>query len=163
MEAEGKHPCVYTNDKGDRSVCYGFNLETDEAAREILSVAADFDSVISGDECLDESQCNILLWSHAGVGRGIQERTYKHICRCGSFAIRDIIYDAGIDEMNTWTEFNSAVDAKDWEAAADDLLATPWCSKVGDRCKIDAEQIRSCGKGWFNLEVSSVGLDLINN
>ena len=67
MEAEGKHPCVYTNDvDGHRNVCYGYDLENDVAPRELLSVSAEFQDVISGDECLDETQCNILLYQNAG-------------------------------------------------------------------------------------------------
>ena len=74
----------------------------------------------------------------------------KHIygdsitCKCAEYVLVDMTYNLGEGGLSTFNTFNSLMESGQWDAAADDLQGTLWCSQVGTRCTRDTNQIRSC-------------------
>ena len=60
--------CEYMDTTGNRTVCYGFNLETSSAKANVESVGGNFNDVYNGG-CLSKSQCNSLLDTEVDVAR----------------------------------------------------------------------------------------------
>ena len=55
-QGEGLELCEYMDTTGNRTVCYGFNLETSSAKSNVESVGGNFNDVYNGG-CLSKSQC----------------------------------------------------------------------------------------------------------
>ena len=57
-QGEGYRQCTYTDTKGIKTVCYGFNLERGATAKNAVSAAGgDYNSLINGG-CATQSVCN---------------------------------------------------------------------------------------------------------
>lgn len=144
-EGEGLELCEYKDSVGVKTVCYGFNLETGSAKSEVEAVGGDYNAVLNGG-CLTKTQCNSLLDKEVDKARAGKKSIYGSSvgCQCADYVLVDMDYNLGTAGLATFTTFQSYIEAKNWDAAADDLYTTLWCSQVGTRCSRDAEQIRSC-------------------
>ena len=144
-EGEGLELCEYMDTTGNRTVCYGLNLETSSARSEVESVGGDYDDVYNGG-CLTKSQCNDLLDNEVDIARAGEKSIYGNnvSCKCAKYVLVDMDYNLGTAGLATFTTFQSYIEASEWDKAADDLYTTLWCSQVGSRCDRDAEQIRGC-------------------
>ena len=59
-EGEGLRKCEYVDTTGNKTVCYGFNLEPSSARANVEAVGGNYDDVYNGG-CLTQSQCDQLL------------------------------------------------------------------------------------------------------
>ena len=127
--SEGYEACMYYDSVGVKTVCYGFNLETGDAKSEVEAVGGDYNSVINGG-CLTQSQCDSLLDTEVDQARAGKESIYgAHVgCSCADYVLVDMDYNLGTSGLATFTTFKSYIDAQNWDAAADDLYTTLWCS-----------------------------------
>ena len=159
-EAEGYRSCMYKDSVGVKTVCYGFNLETGSAQSEVEAVGGDYNDVINGG-CLTQSQCNSLLDKEVDKARDGKKSIYgAHVgCSCADDVLVDMDYNLGTSGLATFTTFQSYIEAKNWDAAADDLYGTAWCGQVGNRCSRDAEQIRACDSRSATIELTDLVLE----
>ena len=143
--SEGYEACMYLDSVGVKTICYGFNLETGDAKSEVEAVGGDYNDVINGG-CLTSSQCDSLLDTEVDQARAGEESIYGSTtgCKCADYVLVDMDYNLGTAGLASFTTFQSYIEEQDWDAAADDLYTTLWCSQVGTRCDRDAEQIRGC-------------------
>ena len=144
-DGEGLELCEYVDTTGNRTVCYGFNLETSSARKNVEAVGGNFDDVYNGG-CLSKSQCSSLLSSQVDVARQGEKQIYGNSisCQCATYVLVDMTYNLGEGGLSSFNTFNSLMESGQWDAAADDLSGTLWCSQVGSRCTRDQNQIRSC-------------------
>ena len=144
-QGEGLRKCEYVDTTGNRTVCYGFNLETSSARSNVEAVGGNFDDVYNGG-CLSSSQCEKLLDQQVDVARQGEKQIYgnKISCQCATYVLVDMTYNLGEGGLSSFNDFNSLMESGQWDAAADDLSGTLWCSQVGSRCTRDQNQIRSC-------------------
>lgn len=71
-ESEGKKSCMYKDTKGIPTIGIGFNLQRSDAKSIITSLGLNYDKVVSGAQCLTESQITELfnkdlVWAKAGA------------------------------------------------------------------------------------------------
>ena len=123
---------------GNRTVCYGFNLETGSAKSNVEAVGGNFNDVYNGG-CLSKSQCEQLLDTEVDVARQGEKQIYGNsiTCSCAKSVLVDMTYNLGEAGLASFTTFNSLMESGQWDAAADDLSGTLWCSQVGSRCTRD--------------------------
>ena len=137
---------------GNRTICYGFNLETSSAKKNVEAVGGNFDEVYNGG-CLSKSQCEDLLNEEVDVARQGEKQIYgnKISCQCATYVLVDMTYNLGEAGLASFGTFNSLMEAGEWDQAADDLSGTLWCSQVGSRCTRDQNQIRGCANSALFL------------
>ena len=149
-EGEGFRSCMYVDTTGNRTVCYGLNLETSSAKSEVESVGGNYNNVYNGTECLSKSQCSSILNDSIATARSGEQDIYGNVsCYCAKEALVDMTYNLGEAGLAGFYTFNSYIESQQWDKAADDLYTTLWCSQVGTRCSRDAEQIRQCDNQAF--------------
>ena len=144
-QGEGLELCEYMDTTGNRTVCYGFNLETSSAKSNVESVGGNYNDVYNGG-CLTQTQCEQLLDKEVDVARQGEQQIYGNTitCSCAKSVLVDMTYNLGEAGLASFTTFNSLMEQGQWDAAADDLSGTLWCSQVGSRCTRDQDQIRQC-------------------
>ena len=137
-QGEGLRKCEYMDTTGNRTVCYGFNLETSSAKKNVEAVGGNFNDVYNGG-CLTQSQCEDLLNEEVDVARQGEKQIYgnKISCQCATYVLVDMTYNLGEAGLASFNTFNSLMEAGEWDEAADDLSGTLWCSQVGSRCSRD--------------------------
>ena len=149
-EGDGYRSCVYTDTTGNKTICYGFNLEVSSAKSEVASVGADYNSVYNGSQCLSQSQCSTLLNDTIATARSGEQQIYGNVsCYCAKEVLVDMTFNLGEAGLSTFNTFNSYIKSEQWDAAANDLYTTLWCSQVGSRCTRDADQIKMCDSSFL--------------
>ena len=124
--------CEYLDTKGIRTVCYGFNLEIGSSRANVEAVGGNFADVYNGG-CLSQTQCDALLDQQIEVARQGEYGIYGDSisCQCAEDVLVDMTYNLGAAGLASFSTFNSLMEAGKWDAAADDLAGTLWCSQVG--------------------------------
>ena len=147
---------------GNRTVCYGFNLETGSAKANVEAVGGNYEDVYNGG-CLSQSQCSQLLDQQVDVARSGEKQIYGNSisCSCAKSVLVDMTYNLGEAGLASFTTFNSLMESGQWDAAADDLSGTLWCSQVGSRCTRDQNQIRMCDSRLEDSEDPADYLDAL--
>ena len=142
--AEGYRSCMYYDTQGYKTICYGYNLDQSGAQQEVTSAGGDYNDAINGG-CLSQSVCNNLLNDAVSSAEAGEQSIYGNVsCYCAKEVLVDMTYNLGVSGLSGFYTFNSYIEEQNWDAAADDLYGTLWCSQVGNRCSRDAEQIRAC-------------------
>ena len=137
---EGYYKCVYKNSAGIPTIGVGFNLNKSSAREEIESVGADYDKVLSGAECLTDSQIEQLFNKDMDTAVSCAENWISNWSSIGSgpqSAIADMGFDLGCDILQHFTTLQSFIENNDFNGAAQDLQKTLWCEQVGARCSRD--------------------------
>jgi len=154
-EAEGLELCEYVDTTGHPTICYGFNLDDSDAQQQIEAVGGDYASVMAGG-CLTQTQCTELLQTAESAAAASENSIYGSICPCIDAVLTDMVYNLGAAGIQSFTTFNSYIQAQNWASAASDLKGTLWCSQVGNRCTRDCGII-AAGCGGSNDDHSGSG------
>ena len=70
-------------------------------------------------------------------------------------------YNLGEAGLAGFYDFNALMKSGQWDAAADDLSSTLWCSQVHGRCPRNQALIRSCDSSNA-IHNSTGGIDLFS-
>ena len=136
-QAEGFRSCVYKDTTGHPTICYGYNLDDSGARSAISNVGADYDQVLSGSQCLTQSQCGTLLQGALNTAESGARSVFGSVCECVFNVLVDMTYNLGEGGVSSFTTFKSYIENQQWSEAASDLKGTLWCSQVGNRCSRD--------------------------
>ena len=142
---EGYYKCVYKDPVGIPTIGVGFNLQKFGARAEIESVGADYNAVLNGSQCLDDSQIERLFDKDMDSAVGCASGWLSNWSGLGSgpqSAIADMAFNLGCGGLRQFTSLKSALEDKDYSKAADDMRASLWCRQVGNRCDRDVACMR---------------------
>ena len=149
---EGYYKCVYKNSAGIPTIGVGFNLNKSSAREEIESVGADYDKVLSGAECLTDSQIEQLFNKDMNSVISFAKSWISNWSSIGSgpqSAIADMGFDLGCDILQDFVLLKSYIEENDFNGAAQYVQQTLWCENVGRaRCDRDV----SCFKEGSNMK-----------
>lgn len=126
-------PCPYANAIGQRSVCYGFNLDRPGARDRIAAVGADYDAVYRGS-CLSRQQCTELLHTDVVIAARITQDHFNPVCQCVSAVVADVAFSMGAEALQQQHSFRFDIVYGRFKAAADGLARLPWCRHFAARC-----------------------------
>jgi lysozyme len=141
---EGVRSKRYYDSKGIPTIGVGFNLRRSGARDAIASVGGDYDRIISGKESLSQSQINDLLSSDAKAAIDSARSLFPEFGKydvARRTVLADLVFNLGEGKLSTFKNFRSAVEANDWNTAANDLRKTKWFAEVGKRAVRNVEAI----------------------
>ena len=100
---EGYYKCVYKDPLGIPTIGVGFNLKKFGARAEIESVGANYDAVLNGSKCLDDSQIESLFNKDMDSAVDCAERFASGLPSSPASAIADMAFNMGCATLNTFT------------------------------------------------------------
>lgn len=142
---EGMEPYAYP-DGNSKSVGYGFYLGNASSRETLRSVGADFDTVFSGQQPLNETQMTKLLQI------GCQRAIYDAKSAIPSFSSQPLIVQTVMSDMaytlgnkiSHFPKMLQALENRDYNKVADEMVDSKWFSDVGsNRAENNVNQIRS--------------------
>jgi GH24 family phage-related lysozyme (muramidase) len=95
---EGKKSCVYKDSRGIPTIGIGFNLKVGGAKLAISNVGADYDKVLSGAQCLSDSQIMQLFepsYEAAVYGAKGVVSSFNSLCCEVQAVMTDMAYNLG--------------------------------------------------------------------
>ena len=124
---EGFSPVVYKDTRGQSTIGYGILIDppggiTIEEGRYLRD-----NRIRERDEALSRYD-----W-------------YKKLAGPRKWAIVDMSYQLGVEGVRAFHKMISAIVREDWNAAADEMLASAWHAQTPKRCEEVAAQLRSGG------------------
>lgn len=139
---EGYYKCVYKDPVGIPTVGVGFNLQKFGAKEEIESVGANYNAVLNGSQCLDDSQIERLFDHDMDSAVSCASSWLSNWNELGSSpqsAVADMAFNLGCAGLHEFVSLKSALEEKDYSKAAEDMKASLWCRQVGSRCSRDVD------------------------
>ena len=143
---EGYYKCVYKDPDGIPTVGVGFNLEKFGARQEIESVGANYNAVLNGSQCLDDSQIERLFnmdMDSAVSCASSWLSNWSELSTSVESAVADMAFNLGCVGLEQFRTFKSDLENKEFDAAAADMQNSLWCRQVGSRCSRDVDCVRS--------------------
>lgn len=141
---EGMEPYAYP-DGNSKSVGYGFYLGNASSRETLESVGANFDAVFSGQQPLSEPQMSKLL--QIGSQRAIHDAksaipSFDSHPLIVQTIMADMAYTLG-NKISQFPKMLQALEDRDYNKVADEMMDSKWFSDVGNRAKNHVEKIRS--------------------
>lgn len=145
---EGRRTHVYVDTLGHPSIGIGFNLDRAGASSTIAAVGADYDAVRAGEQDLSEEQVDQLFsadldWAFAAARRQVQGFDSMH--DSAKLAVVDMMF-MGETAFSTFKKMIAALEALNYQEAADQILDSKWYTQVGNRGPEIVDLMRSAGE-----------------
>ena len=134
--------CVYNDPRGIPTIGVGFNLKKPGAKGEIESVAANYNDVLNGRECLNDSQIEILFNKDMKTAVSCASSWLNNWSSLGvspQSAVADMAFNMGCTKLHEFIKMRSAILQKDFQEAAAEMRNSRWCGQVGIRCSRDID------------------------
>ena len=142
---EGYYKCVYKDSRGIPTVGVGFNLKKSGASAEIESVGANYNAVLNGSQCLDDSQIERLFNKDMDSAVGCTSSWVSNWGSLGSdpqSAIADMAFNMGCTKLHGFTDLRTALEDEDYSKAVDAMKDSQWCRQLKSRCDRDVACMR---------------------
>ena len=145
-EDEQLRLCPKADRLGEKSVCYGFNLERGpHVKKKVEHVGANYHDVLDKGKCMTESQCEMLLDHDITWAKISKMKLFGTIkCNCADAVAVEMTYNMGEIDMSQFQSFIKRLKNKDWDGAAKSIEHSPYCRQDPKSCKRNARQIRAC-------------------
>lgn len=137
---EGYYKCVYKDPLGIPTIGVGFNLQKFGAREEIESVGANYNAVLNGTQCLDDSQIERLFNRDMDSAVDCASSWLSNWSSLGSgpqSAVADMAFNMGCGTLHQFVTMKSALEDKDYSKAVASMKSSLWCRQVGSRCERD--------------------------
>jgi len=143
---EGLRHVAYVDTIGNRTVGYGFNMDSG-VARKVWKKAGlqrDFDAVYDGQEALSDLDAEAL--GTASFNIALDDATslydnFPNLSEPRQKALLDLSYQLGKTRLKEFDKFNAAVRAGKWNEAVRQLLKTKYATQVPKRSREVARQL----------------------
>ena len=141
-ENEGFRECVYRDPLGIPTIGVGCNLRKANARMQIERVGANYDKVLSGEECLSESQIERLFRMDMSFAVSCVSSWLPNWSALGpsqQSALADMAFNMGCEKLKSFTKMKAALMKRppDYATAAMEMRNSHWCGQVGRRCRRD--------------------------
>ena len=136
---EGFSPTPYKDAEG-RSIGYGFFLNRADASIRLKAVG------VTGEMRVTKDQAQALL---AGdIQRSIEDckkmfPSFDSLPRNVRLVLVDLNYNLGSTRFRKFKKFRAAVNRRDWDASAAELVSSLWFEQVGKRSRNHVAMLRS--------------------
>ena len=142
---EGYRTHVYVDTLGHPSIGVGFNLDRGGARDAIAGVGADYDAVRAGTQDLTNDQVDTLFSSDLD---GYIQSAYRQVSNFEQLArpAQKVVLDMmGMGEaaFSGFHHMIAALNACDYNRAADEMVNSTWYTQVGNRGPEDVAVMRS--------------------
>ena len=133
---EGCRAHVYNDSRGHPTIGIGFNLDRDDARRQIEGLGLDYYQVRAGG--IDLSQEQIYCLFEAEVDRDVAVAG-TIVANCGSLpqakqkVVVDMIFNLGAGGFAKFRQTIAAIENQDWPRAAREMEDSRWYHQVGRR------------------------------
>lgn len=131
-EHEGYVSTVYKDSLGFATIGYGHLIVDGDPYEE----GQDYSKVILDEQF--EEDFNIAL-SGAEKILGVSDMNFKAKC-----VIIEMVFQLGIGGVSKFKKALKAVDEKDWDTAADEMLNSKWSKQTPERAAELSSTMRSC-------------------
>ena len=133
---EGLRLASYDDSEGIRTVGVGFNLERSNAREAIEKLGLDFDQVFSGEQKLTRSQAKLLL--QEDINQAIVDArsivpSFEGLTPARQTALIDMSFNLGLPRLSKFRKMLAAIEAGDFDKAADEAKDSVWFKQVGRR------------------------------
>lgn len=148
---EGIRNMVYTDTEGHPTIGIGFNLDRAGAEWKIKSFGCNYTAICRGEQILPVDVINELF--REDIEYSIQ--CVKSILNPNVFVSQpfdmklvlvDMCFNLGNSGLRQFKKFLAAVEKKDYNRAADEMVDSKWYGQVGNRSKKLEEMVRKLGE-----------------
>jgi GH24 family phage-related lysozyme (muramidase) len=141
-----RHPKVYLDSRGIKTIGHGFNLERRGARAAVTAVGADYDRIVNGTDSLTDAQITQLFEpdvDHAIDGARRVVSSFDQLSIERQIVIVDMVFNMGEGGLANFTDMLAALDQGDFEVAADEMQQSRWFRQVGNRAVRNVASMRS--------------------
>lgn len=123
-------------------------MEKFGARGEIESVGANYDNVLSGKECLSDSQIETLFNKDMETAVSCAESfvggNWGKIGSTRASAVADMAFNLGCGQLHDFITLRTALQSNppDYSKAVYGMEHSAWCGQVGSRCSRDVSCMR---------------------
>lgn len=135
---EGYSQNVYPDSKGIPTIGIGLNLMEGSASNRLHRVGADYNKVLAGRQYLNDSQITKLFNEDVDIAERTARKVIKSYDSQPEIVQRvvcDMIFNIGEPRFRGFKKTISAIESRDYDAAAREMQNSVWHSQVGDRSK----------------------------
>ena len=144
---EGKRNEVYNDSLGIPTIGVGFNLQRRDAAPKIESFGLSYESVLLGQVSLSDTQIATLLDGdiETAIDKIVRRLfpNFDSIDTARQVILVDLAFNMGYSRLSQFVNTIAAINAEDWEKAADELMDSRWYRQVKSRGVRNVEVIRT--------------------
>lgn len=152
IKHEGYKQFVYLDTKGIPTIGIGFNLKKSGAKDKIQSLGLNYKDVVSGHRYLSEEQIYTLFYDDLMLA--IEDakvfiggpKIFSSLHPDAQLVLIDLSFNLGINKLNQFVKFKSAMQKKDYWTASKELIDSKWYDQVGNRGKNNVNKLKSLTK-----------------
>lgn len=136
---EDRRERSYLDSEGIPTIGIGFNLERGDAPVKIAALGLDYDDVVAGRQTLSDAQIDRLLADDLVTAIGDARdlfADFDSLTTPRQIVLVDMAFNLGKPRLANFRKMIAAIDAGDWEEAADQMMDSRWYRQVktrGDR------------------------------
>ena len=146
---EGYRESVYKDSKGNPTIGIGFNLNDADNLRYLKERGVNAEALISGKEALTPSgvkQLYVFSMNKAYNDALKFDPDLASRPRAAQAAILDMSFNLGLTKLNKFVEMKKALQANDYQKAADEMVDSNWYKQVKTRGPRMVDIMRSASK-----------------
>lgn len=143
---EGRSAKVYNDSRGIPTVGIGFNLTRTDASAKLAALGLDINKVKAGTQTLKDAQIDSLFQGdlQAAVNSAKDSvDNFDDLTPARQFVVTDMVFNMGQSKFEGFKETIKAINADDWDTAAQEMEDSDWYHQVGDRSVQDVEMMQT--------------------
>jgi GH24 family phage-related lysozyme (muramidase) len=134
---EGKRNTVYRDTGGIPHIGIGFNLSRGDAPSLLSNLGLEIKDVLNGKKITEEQ---IYKLFHQDVNTAINGAiaflpSFNNQPQIVQNILVDMIFNMGLNKMNKFKNFRDALEKRDYQKAANEMVNSGWYNQVGIRAK----------------------------
>jgi len=143
---EGVKETVYRDVNGIPHIGVGFNLTRDDARRRLKSLGLSYDDVLSGKQSMSQSAIRRLLQcTLEDASRDCHDifSSFDELDDVRKRALINMAFNLGRPRLRKFVKMIEAVEARDFQRAADEMINSKWYGQVGARAQMLVRMMRT--------------------
>jgi GH24 family phage-related lysozyme (muramidase) len=141
-------PEIYRDSRNILSIGIGFNLERRNAANLLRAAGLDAEAVMSGRKHITREEAWRLAYADLETAIADAKRLFKNFDSL-PMGVQEVLvnmsFNLGGSKLAEFKKMRAAVEAEDWEAAADEMENSRWRTQVKGRAVELVAQMRAGG------------------
>ena len=136
----------YFDDRGTLTIRVGFNLIKHGAREKIQSLGLNYDSVCAGKVALTDHQVDVLLDADVVYAIGAAHNIISNFTILPAnkqLVVVDMIFTLGDVGFCLFIKTIAAIEKRDFETAADEMVDSDWYYQLGQRARDDVALMRA--------------------
>lgn len=150
---EGRKNKMYLDTHGHPTIGVGFNLDKKNSKMILQSLGLKLDQVKTGKTTLTEVQINKLFEHDLAIAIEDAKKFYRafdFLDEVRQLVLVDMAFNLGYTMLSQFIKFHQALESKNYEKAAAEMLFSKWAEQVKHRATENASAMR-IGKIALNM------------